>query len=53
MNVVRFERDGEVGSIVLSNPPRNWLSRQFADDLADAVHQAGESADSCGRRGAR
>ncbi len=43
MNVVRFERDGDVGSIVLSNPPHNWLSRQFADDLTDAVHQAGES----------
>lgn len=42
-NVIRFERDGDVGSIVLANPPHNWLSRQFADDLADAVHQAGES----------
>jgi enoyl-CoA hydratase/carnithine racemase len=43
MNVVRFERDGEVGSIVLGNPPHNWLSRQFVDDLADTVHQVGES----------
>jgi enoyl-CoA hydratase/carnithine racemase len=43
MNVIRFDRDGAVGSIVLSNPPHNWLSRQFADDLAEAVHQAGES----------
>jgi enoyl-CoA hydratase/carnithine racemase len=43
MNVVRFERDGDVGSIVLCNPPHNWLSRQFSDDLADAVRQAGES----------
>jgi enoyl-CoA hydratase/carnithine racemase len=43
MNVVRFERDGKVGSIVLSNPPHNWLSGQFVDDLAGAVHRAGES----------
>ena len=43
MKVVRWERDGGVGSIVLCNPPHNWLSRQFADDLADAVHQASES----------
>jgi enoyl-CoA hydratase/carnithine racemase len=42
-NVIRFERDGELGSIVLCAPPHNWLSRKFADDLADAVHQAGES----------
>jgi enoyl-CoA hydratase/carnithine racemase len=41
--VIRFERDGGVGSIVLCAPPHNWLDRQFADDLADAVHQAGES----------
>jgi enoyl-CoA hydratase/carnithine racemase len=43
MKVVRFERDGAVGSIVLGNPPHNWLSRQFADDLAGAVHQVAES----------
>jgi enoyl-CoA hydratase/carnithine racemase len=41
--VIRFERDGDVGSIVLANPPHNWLDRQFADDLTAAVHQAGES----------
>ncbi|HEX3786082.1 MAG TPA: enoyl-CoA hydratase/isomerase family protein [Pseudonocardiaceae bacterium] len=43
MNVIRFERDGDVGAIVLCSPP-NWLSRQFADDLLSAVHQAGESS---------
>ena len=43
MTVVRFEQDGAVGSIILSNPPHNWLSRQFADDLTAAVRQAGES----------
>ena len=42
MNVVRFERDGDLGAIVLCTPP-NWLTRQFSDDLAEAVHQAGES----------
>jgi enoyl-CoA hydratase/carnithine racemase len=42
MNVVRFERDGDLGAIVLCRPP-NWLTHQFSDDLAEAVHQAGES----------
>jgi enoyl-CoA hydratase/carnithine racemase len=42
MNVVRFEQDGDVGSIVLCDPP-NRVSRQYADDLREAVHQAGES----------
>jgi enoyl-CoA hydratase/carnithine racemase len=41
--VIRFERDGDVGLIILGNPPHNWLSRQFADDLARAVHEAGAS----------
>lgn len=43
MTVVRFEQDGAVGSIILDNPPHNWLTRQFADDLTVAVRQAGES----------
>ena len=42
MNVVRFERDGALGAIVLCSPP-NWLTHQFSDDLAQAVHQAAES----------
>lgn len=42
MSVIRFERDGDLGSIVLCSPP-NWLTHQFSDDLAAAVHQAGES----------
>jgi enoyl-CoA hydratase/carnithine racemase len=41
-NVIRFERDGDLGTIVLCSPP-NWLSGQFSTDLAEAVHQAGES----------
>lgn len=43
MTVIRFERDGDVGAIVLGNPPNNWLDREFADDLTAAVRQAGES----------
>lgn len=43
MNVVRFERDGKVGSIVLGNPSHNWLNGRFVDDLASAVDRAGES----------
>ena len=43
MNVVRFERDGDLGGIVLCSPP-NWLTHQFSDDLARAVHQAAESS---------
>jgi enoyl-CoA hydratase/carnithine racemase len=27
----------------LDNPPANWLNELFSDDLADAVHEAGES----------
>jgi enoyl-CoA hydratase/carnithine racemase len=42
MNLVRFERDGDLGAIVLCSPP-NWLTHQFSDDLAQAVHQAAES----------
>ena len=42
MNAVRFERDGDLGAIVLCSPP-NWLTRQFSDDLAQAVRQAAES----------
>jgi enoyl-CoA hydratase/carnithine racemase len=42
MNAVRFERDGDLGAIVLGSPP-NWLTRRFSDDLAEAVRQAAES----------
>ena len=42
MTVIRFERDGDLGSIVLCSPP-NWLGHEFSTDLAKAVHEAGES----------
>jgi enoyl-CoA hydratase/carnithine racemase len=42
VNVVRFERDGDLGAIVLCSPP-NWLTQEFSTDLAEAVHRAGES----------
>jgi enoyl-CoA hydratase/carnithine racemase len=41
-HVIQFERDGDLGAIVLCSPP-NWLTHQFSTDLAEAVHQAGES----------
>lgn len=44
MKAVRFEQDDNVGSIVLGNPPANWLDGRFSDELADAVHEAGESS---------
>ena len=44
MSTIRFEHEGDVGSIVLANPPRNELSRQFADDLLAVVHQASSSS---------
>ena len=44
MRTVRFERKGDVGSIVLANPPNNELSRKFADDLIAAVHDASSSS---------
>lgn len=43
MNTVRFNRNGNVGNIVLSNPPNNELSREFTDDLLAAVHDASGS----------
>ncbi len=43
MNIVRFDQTGAVGYIVLCNPPDNPLSRQFVDELGQAVHQASVS----------
>lgn len=42
-STVRFEQNGNVGNIVLCNPPGNELSRRFADDLLAAVHDASSS----------
>jgi enoyl-CoA hydratase/carnithine racemase len=43
MNTIRFVRDEGVGSIVLSNPPQNYLDHRFSECLAQAVHEASES----------
>jgi enoyl-CoA hydratase/carnithine racemase len=43
MKTVRFERQGAIGRIVLANPPRNLLDRQFSECLRRAVHDASES----------
>lgn len=44
MSTIRFEQKGDVGNIVLANPPRNELGRRFADDLLTAVHEASTSS---------
>src|ERR1700674_5067386 len=44
MKTVRFEQDGAIGSIVLSNPPFNRIDSAYATNLLDAVHRASESA---------
>lgn len=43
MKTVRFEREGAIGRIVLSNPPRNLIDRKFSECLRQAVHDASES----------
>ena len=44
MSTIRFQHEGDVGSIVLANPPRNELGRRFADDLLAVVHEASSSS---------
>ena len=41
--MIRFERDGAIGKIVLANPPFNRLDLRFAEALRVAVHQASKS----------
>ena len=43
MKTVYFERQGAIGRLVLANPPRNLLDRQFSECLRQAVHDASES----------
>jgi enoyl-CoA hydratase/carnithine racemase len=43
MKVIRFERQDNVGHIVLANPPQNLVNTRFADCLRDAVHEASDS----------
>lgn len=40
---IRFERDGPVGSIILSNPPFNRIDALYPVNLATAIKQASES----------
>ena len=42
-NTIRFDRQNAVGRIVLANPPRNLIDRQFSECLRQAVHDASES----------
>ena len=41
---IRFEQEGAIGSIVLTNPAFNRIGSAFASDLRDAVHRASESS---------
>jgi len=44
MKIIRFERDGDVGHLVLANPPYNRVNTEFAVRLREAVHEASASA---------
>jgi enoyl-CoA hydratase/carnithine racemase len=43
MQTIRFERDGDVGHIILANPPYNRLDLRFSECLRQAVHDVSES----------
>jgi enoyl-CoA hydratase/carnithine racemase len=43
VTAVRFEQDDSLGRIVLANPPFNFVSAQYNNDLIAAVHDAAES----------
>ena len=43
MQVVRFERQDNVGHIVLSDPPLNLIATRFSDCLRQAVHEASDT----------
>ncbi|MES2104728.1 MAG: enoyl-CoA hydratase/isomerase family protein [Pseudomonadota bacterium] len=43
MKSIRFERNNDVGSIVLANPPFNRLDARFAQYLEEAVREASQS----------
>src|ERR1700733_3998386 len=43
MTMIRFERDGGIGDIVLANPPFNRVDSRYAEALRAAVHEASES----------
>src|SRR6266852_3693424 len=44
IKIIRFERDGDVGHLVLANPPYNRVNTEFAVRLREAVHEASASA---------
>jgi enoyl-CoA hydratase/carnithine racemase len=43
MQTIRFERDGDIGHIVLASPPYNRLDLRFSESLRLAVHEASEN----------
>ncbi len=43
--LVRFEVDGGIGTILLDRPPMNALSRQVQEELRDAAAEAAERTD--------
>jgi enoyl-CoA hydratase/carnithine racemase len=43
MKTIRFDREQDVGHIVLANPPHNYLDKRFCESLANAIHEASES----------
>jgi enoyl-CoA hydratase/carnithine racemase len=40
LHSVRYERSGDVGHVILSNPPHNLLNVQFYEQLREAVGAA-------------
>ena len=43
MAVIKFQREGPVGHIVLANPPKNLIGFPFAVDLRAAVQEASKT----------
>jgi len=43
MSVIRFERQGNVGHIVLADAPLNLIHNRFCEALKNAVHEASSS----------
>lgn len=44
MQLIRFERIGDLGHVILCNPPKNLISTQWNRDLQQALHAAGEAS---------
>ena len=43
MNTVSFDRVDSIGTLLLANPPHNWLNAEYSVRLREAVHEASES----------